>query len=138
MSSLRKRNAGWVDLTASDDENNVPQRKQPRLSQRSNSQVLFSQPTDVRDSWTEDGQENDIVDLSQDVDEGFGWTLVGAIDGKIVGIRYYNGYATVGEQVMIRREPSNPYGELSSFLCRRFKIRTSIPSRLLIFARQQY
>ncbi len=34
---------------------------------------------------------------------------MGAIDGKIVGIRYYDGYATIGEQVMVKREPQNPY-----------------------------
>lgn len=30
-------------------------------------------------------------------------------DGKIVGVRYYNGFATAGEMVVLRREPSNPY-----------------------------
>ncbi len=57
---------------------------------------------------------------------------MGAVDGKIVGLRYYSGFATVGEVVvsffadglmneflnkaadgvffqMIQREPSNPY-----------------------------
>ena len=63
------------------------------------------------DTWSsgETNEENDIIDLSQDVDEGSGWTAVGAIDGKIVGVRYYNGHATSGEQVMVRREPGNPY-----------------------------
>lgn len=28
---------------------------------------------------------------------------------KIVGVRYYRGYASVGERVLLRREPNNPY-----------------------------
>lgn len=47
--------------------------------------------------------------MSQDVDEGYGWVCVGAVDAKIVGVRYYNGYASMNEQVMVKREPSNPY-----------------------------
>ncbi|KAK2624421.1 hypothetical protein QTJ16_006371 [Diplocarpon rosae] len=59
--------------------------------------------------WGAVDEEEEIVVLSQDVDEGLGWVVLGAIDGKIVGVRYYNGYATVGEQVMVKREPGNPY-----------------------------
>ncbi|PQE03821.1 hypothetical protein CJF30_00006520 [Rutstroemia sp. NJR-2017a BBW] len=113
MPSLGKRalRAGVIDLTGSDEENDVPQRKHPRVSASSSSQFLSTAPTSVRDQWLvgENGEESDIIDLSQDVEEGFGWVCLGAIDGKIVGIRYYHGYATPGEQVMIRREPSNPY-----------------------------
>ena len=31
------------------------------------------------------------------------------LDTKIVGVQYYTGYASVGEYVVVRREPSNPY-----------------------------
>jgi SWI/SNF-related matrix-associated actin-dependent regulator of chromatin subfamily A3 len=113
MPSRGKRalRAGVIDLTGSDEENDVPQRKHPRIGAASSSQLPSTAPTSVRDQWLvgENSEESDIIDLSQDVEEGFGWVCLGAIDGKIVGIRYYNGYATVGEQVMIRREPSNPY-----------------------------
>jgi len=63
----------------------------------------------ARDAWFDGDEEDEIFDLSQDADEGNGWVCVGAIDGKIVGIRYYNGVATMGEQVMVQREPGNPY-----------------------------
>jgi SWI/SNF-related matrix-associated actin-dependent regulator of chromatin subfamily A3 len=112
--SFRKRASSWVDLTGSDDEN-LPQRKQARVNQPGSSQPRASQSfsnihsLNSRDSWTESNEENEIIDLSQDVDEGFGWTCIGSLDGKIVGIRYYNGYATPGEQVMVKREPRNPY-----------------------------
>lgn len=36
------------------------------------------------------------------------------IETKVVGVRYYNGYAQPGESVLCRREPSNPV----SYLCR--------------------
>jgi SWI/SNF-related matrix-associated actin-dependent regulator of chromatin subfamily A3 len=113
MSSLGKRSTEWIDLTGSDDDENPPHtRKQARVNQPMTSQPRPTQSLSSRDPWNssaETNEENDIIDLSQDVDEGFGWTCVGAIDGKIVGIRYYNGYATPGEQVMVRREPGNPY-----------------------------
>jgi len=50
-----------------------------------------------------------VIDLSQDADEGLGWVCVGAINAKIVGVRHYSGYATVNEQVLVKREPGNPY-----------------------------
>ncbi|KAH4937778.1 hypothetical protein HBI79_064250 [Parastagonospora nodorum] len=37
------------------------------------------------------------------------WTLYGNMHTNIVGVRYYNGYATVGEMVVPRREPHNQY-----------------------------
>ena len=112
MSNSRKRASSWVDLTGSDDENPPPQPKQARVSasqSASGPQPRPSQSLSRREEWGEADEEDEIVDLSQDVDEGNDWVCVGAIDGKIVGIRYYDGYATMGEQVMIRREPGNPY-----------------------------
>ncbi|APA13003.1 hypothetical protein SS1G_08499 [Sclerotinia sclerotiorum 1980 UF-70] len=121
MPNLGKRNASseFVDLTNSDSENEVPraqQRKQPRLNPTaglSRTSGGFggsssSQAMTVRDQWGE-GDEDEDIDLSQEVEEGFGWVCLGAIDGKIVGVRFYNGYASPGEQVMIRREPGNQY-----------------------------
>jgi HIRAN domain len=108
MSRIGKRPASFVDLT-SDDENQPPQRKQARTKQHPDPQPPSSQSLNTRDAWGDVNEENELIDLSQDIDEGFGWTCVGAIDDKIVGIRYYNGLATAGEQVMIKREPGNPY-----------------------------
>lgn len=36
-------------------------------------------------------------------------TPLGSIHSKIVGVRYYDGYASTGERVIPRREPGNPY-----------------------------
>lgn len=118
--SNRKRPNSWVDLTGDDDEHPPPQRKHPRVSingpstQPPPTQSLSNTNiSSQRDSWTTSttqvGEEDDIIDLTQDHDEGSGWICVGIIEDKIVGVRYYNGMATPGEQVMIRREPGNPY-----------------------------
>ena len=109
----RKRAASLIDLTgsASEDENPGPQRKQARIGTNPvpGTQPRASQSL-TRDAWgAEVDEEDEIIGSTQDPDEGFGWVCVGAIDGKIVGIRYYSGYATPGEQVMIKREPGNPY-----------------------------
>lgn len=111
MSSYGKRT--WIDLTE-DDENVAPPRKRANhlgsLSQPLASQSLSSSSQGSRDAWMGlNDEENDIIDLSQDVDDGNGWLCVGSIDAKIVGVRYYSGYATMNEQVMVKREPGNPY-----------------------------
>jgi len=109
MSNLGKRTSSWVDLTGSDDENSAPQPKQARVSaSQSAAQPRPSQSLNTRDAWG-DADEDEILDLSQDADEGNGWVCVGAIDGKIVGVRHYRGFAMMGEQVMVKREPGNPY-----------------------------
>ena len=59
--------------------------------------------------------EDDIsrsIDLTQDDDDEDAYEnrqLYGIINTSIVGIRYYDGAATVGEYVIVRREPGNPY-----------------------------
>lgn len=115
--SSRKRPNSFVDLTGDADENPPPQRKHARVSnggpstQPPPSQSLSSQSSSQRDSWVASsaqvGEEDDIVDLTQD--DSAGWLCVGVIEDKIVGVRYYHGIATPGEQVMVRREPGNPY-----------------------------
>jgi SWI/SNF-related matrix-associated actin-dependent regulator of chromatin subfamily A3 len=33
----------------------------------------------------------------------------GLLHTKIVGVRFYSGFANSGEHVMVKREPTNPY-----------------------------
>ena len=103
----------FIDLTGDDDDENFVSRKRVNhlgsSSQPSASQSLSSSSQGGRHLWEVNDEENDIIDLSQDVDEGNGWLCVGAIDAKIVGVRYYSGYASMNEQVMVKREPGNPY-----------------------------
>lgn len=40
---------------------------------------------------------------------GCGLTPSGDLHTRIVGVRYYTGHATIGEHVVLKREPGNPY-----------------------------
>lgn len=69
-----------------------------------------------QDSWflSTQAQEEDIrreIDLEADFDDDVyeNYQLYGIFNTKIVGCRFYNGRATVGEYVKVRREPGNPY-----------------------------
>lgn len=62
----------------------------------------------------------EVVDLTQDLtqsDDGPARELYGSFDGKVVGIRYYNGFASAGEVVMCRREPQNQYDRNAIRVC---------------------
>jgi SWI/SNF-related matrix-associated actin-dependent regulator of chromatin subfamily A3 len=113
MSSLGKRSSEWIDLTADDDD--IPRSSRPQKQVRrvggpaSSSQPQASQSLTTHDQWGLENGEDEIIDLSQDVDEGHEWTNMGSLKDKIVGVRYYNGLASPGEQVLIKREPGNPY-----------------------------
>jgi len=72
-----------------------------------------------RDSWLQPSQsqsqagEGDIYEniaSSQNVVIGSeDFVKYGELPTKIVGVRYYQGFATFGEHIEIIREPSNPY-----------------------------
>lgn len=65
-----------------------------------------------RDAWLQE-EDNDIFEnvassqsppVAQDQYQKYG-----SLDTKIVGVRFYTGFATVGERITIKREPGNPY-----------------------------
>ena len=120
----RKRAHDAIDLTQDDDVPSATQGRRPPPGEN----VSQSQ----RDSWLEQGHEddaNDIVISSQDGEDAVtaSYQLYGihcfnclpahsanlsfsdVLDTKIVGVQYYSGYASAGEYVLVRREPSNPY-----------------------------
>ncbi|KAL8937424.1 MAG: hypothetical protein Q9216_004435, partial [Gyalolechia sp. 2 TL-2023] len=106
----RKRAIETVDLTG--DNNDQPAFKTPRSSQvdtLTSSQPLQSQ----RDSWLEEEDAHETILLSQDgnngTEESEEYELYGILSTKIVGVQYYTGYATIGEYVSVRRQPTNPY-----------------------------
>ncbi|PYI15303.1 hypothetical protein BO99DRAFT_484618 [Aspergillus violaceofuscus CBS 115571] len=57
----------------------------------------------------DDAQAADLVQSSQGVEESGSLLHYGDLNTKIVGVRYYRGHATIGEHVIIKREPSNQY-----------------------------
>ncbi|KAL8666559.1 MAG: hypothetical protein Q9202_001357 [Teloschistes flavicans] len=118
--NARKRAIDTVDLTGDDDTQ--PSSKAPRSTsplpsspvpvQPSQTQPTGSQPLQSQShSWIEDEANNTIM-VPQETDEGPDfeqWELYGTMRTKIVGVQYYNGYATNGEYVSVAREPTNQF-----------------------------
>ncbi|KAF2499627.1 putative SNF2 family helicase [Lophium mytilinum] len=69
-----------------------------------------AQAIDLDDEFdTDDGLE-DAPDATQAYNSSsFSFEIYGIFQSKIVGCRFYNGVATVGEMVVLKREPQNPY-----------------------------
>lgn len=104
----RKRGIDFIDLTDSD---NAPFDPHPRKIPRSR----FTDPVAPSqiDPWdrNEEDDADDVIIISQEdtnsATESF--ELYGVLRTKIVGVQYYDGVATDGEFVILRREPSNPF-----------------------------
>lgn len=96
----------------------TPSWTQPSPSQGNRSAYVppWTPPTQhsqaERDAWLQE-EDNDIfenVASSQNVPAAYEqYQKYGTVDTKIVGVRFYTGFATVGERITIKREPSNPY-----------------------------
>jgi SWI/SNF-related matrix-associated actin-dependent regulator of chromatin subfamily A3 len=72
----------------------------------------FSQhdPVLIDDDDEEEDGSQEAPDVSQNYNEAeVSYVLYGRWETKIVGCRYYSGIATMGEMVLPRREPHNPY-----------------------------
>lgn len=101
-----KRKHDTIDLTGDDDTATSSQSQRPPPGDG----VSQSQ----RDSWVAHSQEEDADDIvisSQDGDDSAtaSYQLYGVLEAKIVGVQYYSGHASVGEYVLVRREPTNQY-----------------------------
>lgn len=105
----RGRSVDVVDLT----DDTPPPSKNPRLDSRqargSGGPSQFAHPQTSPASQVLDGDDEDPVDLTQHDSSSPPLELYGSMDNKIVGVRYYNGIATPGELVVLRREPNNMY-----------------------------
>ena len=111
-----------IDLISSDDEDGDRPQKIPRSTYDSG--YHSQNPSSSQNRYTTQGQSSQPINIvdedEEDADELVVWSQddgsmnetferYGTLPTKIVGIRYYDGTATVGEHVLIRREPSNPY-----------------------------
>lgn len=85
-----------------------------------------------RDAWLQE-EDNDIFEnvassqnlpVAQDQYQKYG-----SLDTKIVGVRFYTGFATVGERITIKREPGNPYDPNASKSLKQWLHRQSAESR---------
>ncbi|RAR06000.1 meiotically up-regulated 71 protein [Stemphylium lycopersici] len=87
--------------------------KQPRTS-RNQTHRTTSGSSQAEAIFVDEDEEEDASQEVPDTTQGYNqqhyeYVLYGAKQDKIVGVRYYNGYATTGELVVLRREPTNPY-----------------------------
>ncbi|KAL7784831.1 SNF2 family N-terminal domain-containing protein [Trichoderma ceciliae] len=112
MPPRRKRAVGaveFIDLTGEDPE---PARKRLALSSSQSSRVSSGANTGLGRNQALSSQvstqEPEYLDLTQE-DDAFDKELYGTFEAKIVGVRYYNGYASPGESVLCHREPNNQH-----------------------------
>ena len=87
--------------------------KQPRTSYNQTHRTT-SGSSQAEAIFIDEDEEEDASQEVPDTTQGYNqqhyeYVLYGAKQDKIVGVRYYNGYATTGELVILRREPTNPY-----------------------------
>ena len=54
------------------------------------------------------------------------YQIYGSMTSKIVGVRYYRGYADVGEFILVRREPQNQYDREYDAMFRQFTVLIAI------------
>ncbi|KAF1953942.1 hypothetical protein CC80DRAFT_476857 [Byssothecium circinans] len=67
-------------------------------------------PVIIGDSEDEEDGSQEVPDGSEGYSEAvLSYVLYGKMETKIVGCRYYDGYATMGEMALVRREPTNRY-----------------------------
>jgi SWI/SNF-related matrix-associated actin-dependent regulator of chromatin subfamily A3 len=97
-----------IDLTADSPPSSKASKTNQQAAAWPSSSASYSTRLDdhLDDDFVEDGVD---VDASQSFNSLTDHCLYGTLSTKIVGCRYYNGYVTTGEMVMVRREPQNPY-----------------------------
>lgn len=110
----RKRPIETIDLTQDEPARpssqtcSAPSSATPRAPKQQ--RMLQQDAVFMDDDAGDYDASQDAPDATQGYNEQqYDYGLFGAMDGKIVGVRYYSGYATVGEVVLCRREPHNQY-----------------------------
>lgn len=133
-----KRQKVEIDLTGDSDDDAPPVKVQRRSTNAYQTPPASSAPTSSqyggyeyvygrssqsfgngqhsqfeRDAWLAADQDDldDLVPSSTQAAAADTENLhhYGSIHGKIVGVRFYNGHANPGEQILMKREPGNPY-----------------------------
>ncbi|RAL10024.1 DEAD/DEAH box helicase [Aspergillus homomorphus CBS 101889] len=110
-----KRRIDHVDLPSNNNNPAGPTKlPRTRLSRRSGQETAYVPLSQSSQSFPgsdedDDAQAADLVQSSQDVEESGPLMHYGDLHTKIVGVRYYRGYATIGEHVIVKREPTNQY-----------------------------
>jgi SWI/SNF-related matrix-associated actin-dependent regulator of chromatin subfamily A3 len=95
-------------------------------------QGLHQSQADPYDGEFSDDELEDAL-LSQSFDDRDRYVLYGTLQTKAVGCRFYNGYVTMGEMVLLRREPENKY-DANAIVVNNVRVSTS--SRHVEFTRR--
>ncbi|KAF1360134.1 hypothetical protein EJ07DRAFT_177456 [Lizonia empirigonia] len=109
--TLPSSSQGYAHSSPSQPYARVP--KQPRTAQDTHPSRTISGSSQheplIIDS-DDDEASDEAPDSTQSYNEQqYSYGLYGMLQNKIVGVRFYNGYATVGEMVVCRREPQNRF-----------------------------
>jgi SWI/SNF-related matrix-associated actin-dependent regulator of chromatin subfamily A3 len=110
---------GYALSSPSQQHGHTP--KQPRTSQNAHPSRMAGGTSQadalVIDSDDDDDASQEVPDSTQAYNEQqYSYSLYGVLNNKIVGVRYYSGYAMHGEMVICRREPQNRYDRTRSRL----------------------
>jgi len=139
MAPVKKRKKVEIDLTEDSDGeapqhkaprqsyantyHTTPSGSAPRQSQNGY-EFVYGRPSQgtpntqhslaERNSWLADDEADDFNDLIPSSTQAAAANtdslhLFGNLHSKIVGVQYYQGNANPGEQVLLKREPGNPY-----------------------------
>jgi SWI/SNF-related matrix-associated actin-dependent regulator of chromatin subfamily A3 len=95
---------GYAQSSQSSPDGRAPKQSRTLAPSRTASGASQQDPV-----YIDDDEEEDVSATQGFTEQEYSWMLYGQMHAKIVGVRYYDGYATVGEMVVVRREPSNPY-----------------------------
>ncbi|XP_044716988.1 HIRAN domain-containing protein [Hirsutella rhossiliensis] len=102
--ATQKRGGGVTDLSGDADQlESKAKRPAPAASQPPRLKLQLPSPSSQAGT-----QETEYLDLTQD-DDNPPTELYGYYNSKIIGVRYYSGYASPGEVVLCHREPRNQY-----------------------------
>jgi SWI/SNF-related matrix-associated actin-dependent regulator of chromatin subfamily A3 len=111
-----KRPIQYVDVSLDEVHEVGPSAppKYPRISgQRFGQDTTFvplTHASHVSLDDEEDAEAADLIPATQDGGDADSAQLhYGDVNTKIVGVRYYRGQATIGEHVVLKREPRNQY-----------------------------
>lgn len=109
MASAKRKAPAYIEiLDDDDDDDDVPTSSIPTLK-RNKRPSNPGPSTQLNYHSDDDAGAHDVIDLSQDTEGEFGedWEHYGHMLSKVVGVQYYKGIATIGEQVLLEREPRN-------------------------------
>ena len=119
--SQAQQNRGASTAYQTPPASSFPRSSQPTSTQPCRYESVYNPTQSLADTQHSQAErESWLADDEDDVDDIIGSTqiaaantehlhLYGDLPTKVVGVRFYNGYASAGEQILMRRESGNPY-----------------------------